>query len=299
MRSDRPLDLLRRRAEAADLAGRLPALQVEARQVANGLIQGVHGRRRPGPGETFWQFRPYQPGDPAQRVDWRQSARGARLFVREREWEAAQAVWLWCDRSPSMAFRSTDLVPRKLERAAVLTLAIGDLLVAGGERIGMLGHADRPSIGRFAIEGVARALGTSGEVERTSPPEGRIARHSRVVLVGDFLQPHAVLERWIEAQAARGVTGCLVQVADPAEESFPYSGRVLLEGLERDGDRLVENAATLAERYRTVWAAHRASLADLARRRGWVHLLHRTDQPPSLALVALWQALSLPARGSA
>ncbi len=52
-------------------------------------MHGVHGRRQAGPGETFWQFRPFVSGEPAARVDWRRSARENRAFVREREWEAS------------------------------------------------------------------------------------------------------------------------------------------------------------------------------------------------------------------
>jgi uncharacterized protein (DUF58 family) len=84
---------------ALNLAGRMPRLVLEARRVAATLSHGIHGRRRSGIGETFWQFRPFVTGEAAQRVDWRRSARDDRLYVREREWEAAQNVWLWIDRS--------------------------------------------------------------------------------------------------------------------------------------------------------------------------------------------------------
>ncbi len=67
-------------------------------------MHGVHGRRRAGPGENFWQFRPFASGEPANRIDWRRSARGAQAFVREREWEAAQTLWLWFDRSADHEF---------------------------------------------------------------------------------------------------------------------------------------------------------------------------------------------------
>ncbi|WP_222182200.1 DUF58 domain-containing protein [Geminicoccus harenae] len=299
MRSEPQRDPLAQRAEAAGLAARLPALQLEARRIAAGVVQGVHGRRRAGPGETFWQFRPYQPGDPAQRIDWRQSARGSRLFVREREWEAAQAAWLWCDRSPSMTFRSSHAVPRKLERAAVLMIALGDLLVDGGERVGVLGHDERAVVGKTVASRILRALGSSEPLAQDAHlPADRIPAHARAVLFGDFLHPPELLRDWLRPHVAHGVRGVLVQVVDPAEETFPYEGRMVVEGMEGDGRRLVENAAELGRRYRTVWQAHRQSLAEAAGRLGWIHILHRTDQPATVALVALWQALALPTAGS-
>ena len=109
-------------AEAARLSEVLPHLVVEARHVAAQLQLGIHGRRRPGPGEEFWEFRPFIAGESAQRVDWRRSARDDKLFVREREWESASAHWLWLDLSPSMHFASKIAVRPKRDRAS-FTLA--------------------------------------------------------------------------------------------------------------------------------------------------------------------------------
>ena len=95
------------RREATTLSARLPSLVIAARRVAQTVRHGVHGRRRAGSGETFWQFRPFLSGEPSSRVDWRRSAREERAFVREREWEAAHTVWIWFDRSPSMQFASS------------------------------------------------------------------------------------------------------------------------------------------------------------------------------------------------
>ena len=55
--------------KAEDLAAGLPPLLVAAERVASTVSQGVHGRRRVGQGETFWQFRRYQPEDSTQLID--------------------------------------------------------------------------------------------------------------------------------------------------------------------------------------------------------------------------------------
>ena len=95
-----------RAAKARTLAETMPRLILEARRIAATVIHGLHGRRRAGPGENFWQYRRFLSGEPARRVDWRRSARDEHLYVREQEWEAAHTVWIWPDRSPSMAFAS-------------------------------------------------------------------------------------------------------------------------------------------------------------------------------------------------
>ena len=127
------------RREVTTLSGRLPNLVIAARRVAQTVRHGVHGRRRAGSGETFWQFRPFLSGEPSSRVDWRRSAREERAFVREREWEAAHTVWIWFDRSPSMQFASSLSRASKVDRAVLLALAFADLCVRGGERAGLLG----------------------------------------------------------------------------------------------------------------------------------------------------------------
>src|SRR5262245_38450720 len=101
---------------ARKIADAMPRLILEARRVASTVIHGLHGRRRAGPGENFWQYRRFVSGEAAQNVDWRRSARDDHLYVREREWEASHTIWIWPDRSPSMNFKYSLAVESKDER---------------------------------------------------------------------------------------------------------------------------------------------------------------------------------------
>src|SRR5690242_12998473 len=121
---------------ARTLASSMPRLILEARRVAASIIHGLHGRRRAGPGENFWQYRRFTSGEPAAAVDWRRSARDDHLYVREREWEASHTIWLWPDRSPSMEFAQGSEWS-KLDRALVVSFALAEVLVQGGERVGI------------------------------------------------------------------------------------------------------------------------------------------------------------------
>src|SRR6187455_3788906 len=106
--------------QGRSLAAAMPRLILVSRRIAATVIHGLHGRRRAGPGENFWQYRRFLSGEPARRVDWRRSARDGVLYVREQEWEAAHTVWLWPDRSPSMAFTSQLANESKLSRTLVI-----------------------------------------------------------------------------------------------------------------------------------------------------------------------------------
>src|ERR1700685_3147503 len=99
---------------------------------------GAHGGRTAGIGKNFCQFRRYASADSVSAIDWRQSAKSQHLFVREREWEAAQTVWLWRDGGANMDFASSPQGHHvtKKARADLLLLALASLLVRGGERVG-------------------------------------------------------------------------------------------------------------------------------------------------------------------
>ncbi len=278
------------RAEA--LAASLPPLLVAAERVAATVSQGVHGRRRVGQGETFWQYRRYQWGDPASSIDWRQSAKSQPLYVRETEWEAAQTVWLWRDSSASMAYRSTDRLPAKGERADLLALALASLLVRGGEHVALMGSGLPPGTGRATLSRIAESVESRRVITGSLPAIEALPRYARTVWIGDFLEPLEDVQTAIANFAARGVRGHLLQILDPAEETLPFGGRVEFEGPEAEGRVLIGRVESIRSGYRDELAAHRRGLEALARQSGWTLATHHTDQPPETPLLSLFLALS-------
>lgn len=275
--------------DAHALAERLPDLLVEADRIAQTVAHGIHGRRRAGPGETFWQFRTYEQQDSAQLIDWRRSASSDHLYVREREWEAAHTVWLWPDLSPSMAFKSHLSAVTKRDRALVLMLAASELLVRGGERVGLLGLT-LPTSSRRAATRMAEAIATHPDAPQLvsgRPSAIRVSRHSGLILISDFLDPIDELRESIEILAAGGATGHLVQVLDPAEETLPYEGRTEFLALEGGTSWIADRAESLRTRYQARLKAHRDELQALATRLGWTFLVHHTDRPPTEPLLTL------------
>lgn len=276
------------------LAKRLPALLVEASRVAQTVAHGIHGRRRAGPGETFWQFRQYGTSDAAPMIDWRRSASSDHLFIREREWEAAHTVRLWPDLSKSMVFRSHLSTDTKRDRAMVLAFAIGELLVDGGERVGLLGGA-APSAGRKTISKIALAIARSqaeGREFPSLPPRATLSRFSECILFSDFLDPPDMLAPVLENIAAQGVRGHIIQILDPAEETLPYNGRVEFSGVESAERMLAPRVEDLRKAYVDRLTSHKEAIIQLARRLEWSYLLHHTDRPAGEALLALHTHLS-------
>lgn len=276
--------------EALSLARRLPSLLVAAKEVAATVMHGVHGRRRAGAGETFWQFRPFVFGEASSRIDWRRSARDDRLYVREREWEAAHTVWIWCDRSPSMGYVSGLALQPKIDRGLVLGLALADLLVRGGERVGILGltraFASRNIVERLSERMVEETI-RPGHIPSELPPADALAPRTQAVVIGDFLSDPDDIARAIHGMASRGARGHLVMIADPVEETFPFAGHVEFRDVDTSARLRVGEAQSFRDDYVTRLKLHRERIREIAASRGWTFAVHRTDRPASEALLAL------------
>ncbi len=285
-----------RRAEA--VGARLPPLLVAAERVASTVAQGVHGRRRVGQGDSFWQFRRFVAGDPIARIDWRQSAKSGRpvpdgWFIRETEWEAAQTVGLWCDTSASMRWHSRATPIEKRERAELLLLALASLLLRGGERVLLMRDGARPVSGRGGLDRLAQDLAGAAADDAGMPPQLPLPRHASVVLFGDFLSPLAEIQAMVGRLAAVPVTGYLLQILDPAETLLPYAGRIRFRGLEREGDTLIPRVETVRDEYARRLKAQQDGLAAICTAAGFGFGIHRTDHPPEAALLTLYAALGV------
>jgi len=272
--------------DGRSLAAAMPRLILEARRVAATVIHGLHGRRRAGPGENFWQYRRFVSGEPAARVDWRRSARDDHLYVREQEWEAAHTVWIWPDRSPSMAFASPLVRDTKLYRALVIALALAEILVEGGERVGIPGLM-RPTGSRSVIERMAEAIVHDRSERLSLPPNFAPSPLAETVLLSDLWSDIGDVRRTLVQLAVGGARGHVVQIVDPAEETFPYWGRIEFVEPEGAGRITAGRAETWRSGYAERIKRHRAEIRSETDRLGWSFIIHRTDRPPSELLLAL------------
>ncbi|EFL89049.1 DUF58 domain-containing protein [Ahrensia sp. R2A130] len=280
-------------ARARARAALIPDLLIDAHTIANTVTAGWHGRRKRGSGDTFWQFRPYDTGESMARIDWRRSARDdTGIFVRDQEWESAHTVWVWADSSSSMLYKSELGHVSKQSRALVLALAAGDVLARSGERVGWPG-VTRAVASRNGAERIAAQLMAAKEMPEF-PPLQDVRNRSELLLVSDFLAPmDETLER-LSTIARRGVRGTLLQIIDPAEERFPFTGRTRFEDPSSGAKLTFGRAETLRDDYTRIFAARKQALSDHCRRLGWHHVVHHTDELASTALVAVHTRLTLP-----
>jgi uncharacterized protein (DUF58 family) len=290
--------------QASDLAARLPHLAMEARRVVS-AIYGMHGRRKAGAGETFWQYRPYAQGESARHIDWRRSSRDDRLYVREREWEAAHAVYLWWDRSRSMDFGSSLSPCRKIDRAFVIGFAIADILVDAGESVGLL--ADKSLGGmparssRYIVRHLVQALTHEHTPDNTKdqnmhcddlPPAHRLHAHTECLLLTDALSDPVLFGQRLRLLSEQGARGHVVHLIDPVEETFPYTGEVVLTETEEQLEWHAGDARAWGDEYRQRFARHQAEIQQACVDVGWTYIRHHTDHPATQAALPLMLALA-------
>jgi uncharacterized protein (DUF58 family) len=275
---------------ARTLADQLPNLLLAAERLAFAAAPGLHGRRRGGAGDSFWQFRDWQSGEDAKRIDWRRSARSDRFFYKEREREVPASIALSLEDTPSLDFQSSPDVPTKRGRATILLLALAAILLRAGERVAIAG-ATPPIAGIHALQTLASALVTRGSAGFLSGGSAgflsggstALDPRARRIRFGDFLAPNPAFN------APPG--GAIVQILDPAECDFPFLGRIIFEGSTNEAPVEASAAEQWREVYKSRLAAHRHVVAQTATLAGQTFLFHRTDNPPTQALYALYQPL--------
>jgi uncharacterized protein (DUF58 family) len=281
------------REQAERLASAYPPLLVRAERIADTIVIGMHGRRKSGAGEDFWQYRAYSPGDPAAGIDWRKSARSDRILVRENEWAATNTLYLWIARNPGMAYRSRSTEVTKYQRAALIAATLAVLAVKAGERVALTGSPHPPGHTRTTLVRLTHWLGEAECTDEAAalPPESAGHRHATAMFIGDFLQPSAVLGERLRALADAGIKGHIVQVLDPDEENFPFTGRTEFREFAGSGRLLAGRAEALRPAYVDRLARHREAITELTRRLGWSFMRHNTGRPVHSILLALYALL--------
>ncbi len=285
--------------EGRSLAETMPRLILEARRIAATVIHGLHGRKRAGPGENFWQYRRFLSGEPARRVDWRRSARDEHLYVREQEWEAAHTVWIWAGPLALDGVHARTLAQEsKLDRTLVVAFALAEVLVQAGERVGMPGLM-RPTGSRNVLDKMANAILHDVTQRASLPLAFAPSALAEIVVVSDFWSPMAEVRKTLAQLSSTGAHGHTVQIVDPAEETFPYSGRVEFVEPEGGGSITAGRAEAWKADYETRVARHRAEIRAETDKLGWSFAIHRTDRPATELLLALHARMGAPPPGAA
>ena len=282
--------------QAQNLALRLPDLLLSAERIANTIIAGEHSRKRAGRGSKFWQYRLAVSGESIQSIDWRQSAKSDRAYVRETEDETVQTLCLWCDHSRSMQWKSNPNFMSKQEQAFLISLTISHLLLGSGERLRLLcNHQEVENFsGIYKFPSLAFALTRPRKENDEDLPELNLfLPNAWNILVSDFLYPIEQLEKFLKGLSQRPNRSLLIQIYDPAEQMLPFQGRTRFSGLEDEEPIIFSNVGSLSKTYEKLWIDHQQQLKDICAKTGYHLLSHRLDYSPIQTLLQAWNILSV------
>ena len=261
---------LQRRPEVAAVR----ELALAAAALVTGLRHGRHAQPLVGAGPEVWGVRPYRQGDDAAQVDWKRSARGDRLYSRERADTSHTQAVLIVDGSQSMAVGHRAGEASKFEIAQVIAAALGTVLVEQGDTVGLyaatapetwLGPGGGAHHGHVIIEALAQ-LAASGDGRPSSAVAAVVARLRRpsllVVLSDGWDGPE--YPSALRHAAAVGHDVAVLTTTAPGDRQIAARGVVELEDAETGEVRGVEGAA-LSDAYAEAAAGHYRAL-DVALR---------------------------------
>ena len=277
--------LLNLRSTSEQTASKVPDIKTAAIQTAFQILHGHNPKRKAGSGEAFWQFREYQHGDLPREIDWRQSAKTDRVYIRQKELHTAQTCLFWCKQNADMDFASDASRSSKKFNASVLALALALVHARSGEVVGYAGR-QRPGHSEKALTQLEQAL--LQDTQESLPGSFQISRHSTFYGFSDFLEPIENIEEALSSAAKSTRNGWLVQVLDPAELDLPYQGRVLFEDMQAQNRNLINNAGDIRSEYRQRIQAHIEQIQKLCARWGWRYVLHRTDMSFKFTAMKIW-----------
>ena len=267
----------------------LPALLLDSRRIASALYNGNHHLKRSGQGYDFWQFRPYQPGDDPRRIDWRQSARGDSILLREKEQSNMQTALVYVDNTPSMRYGQKSPHAFLCAASTINALAMGNerfgLLEQSGSDIG-LGHSKShcERVIAFLQDKMVRP-------SQTLEIRQHIPQNCCAIFISDFLSPLHEIQATLKILAQRCSRVIALQILDHDEVHFHFSGHTVFTDMQQIHNRDFDAAETIADHYKSKLRSHLNAFDSLCRHYNITHLFHETGQPVENAAKDLWQAL--------
>lgn len=272
----------------------LGSMGVRARAVLEGVIAGTHRNPHRGSSVEFAEYKEYAPGDDVRHIDWRAYGRIDRYYVKQFEDETNTRVFLLLDASGSMDFAFED-APTKLLYASTMVAALAHLFQRQSDAPGLLVFDERPgswlppSTKRTQIDDICRVLDRAPGSGRTSVPEAlrrvaeRVHARSVVVLVSDLMDTSEDMLKLARVLRQRGMEVVLFHVLDRAEWTLPFEGLTLFEGMESEGELLVD-PDDVRDTYQSLVRAHVDAIEAECMRGDLEYFRTYTDNPMELVL---------------
>jgi len=273
------------------ILSRIGNLELLARTVVDGFINGMHRAPYFGASIDFAEHRGYVAGDDIRRVDWRLFARTDRFYVKQYEADTNTNFCVLLDISKSMGFKSRTV--SKLDYASFLAACLAYLAHRQRDRVGIITFDSDivthvpPSAKHFNV-----LLHTLDRAKAERPgnlagPINKVAEHFRrrsvIVLISDFYEDPDVILDAIKPLRFLGNELLVFHVLDPAEVNFDYDDASSFEDLE-SGEQLPIVPESFGDEYRKLIAGHITALTTKFSEHRIDYTMMNTAEPLDRAL---------------
>ncbi len=246
---------------------RIGNLELVARSVVDGFINGLHRAPYFGASIDFAEHRGYVAGDDIRRLDWRLYARTDRYYIKQYEADTNANFSVLFDISRSMSFGSDGV--SKLEYGCFLAACMAYMAHRQRDRVGIVTFDSEvvthvpPSAKHFDVLLHTLDRAKAERPGKLAAPLDKIAEHfkrrSVVALVSDLYEEPDVILEALKPYRFLGNELMVFHVLDPAELSFPYTDASRFQDLESGEEVPVVPEAAVAK-YRELMNAHIESL---------------------------------------
>ena len=275
---------------------KVSSMELVARQVMDGYVQGMHRSPHVGFALDFAQHRAYVPGDDIKRIDWRVYAKADRYFIKQYEVSTNLRAHVVLDASGSMAYQGASDAMSKFRYAQFVAACLCYLVLHQQDSAGLVtfDSAVRQFVPAKAnpthLIRLLRTLDeTRPEKESALAPilhevADRVPRRGMVIVISDLFDRADAIVDALHHLRYRRHEVLLLQVMADDELTFPFRTWSLFENLERAGHRLRLDPATTRAAYLDNLARHRKAVRDAAGKLNVSHVLLNTAEPFDAAL---------------
>jgi uncharacterized protein (DUF58 family) len=241
-----------------EAVSRIARLELQARNVVEGFLSGLHRSPYFGQSVEFVQHREYVAGDDPRRIDWKVWSKTDKYYIKQYEEETNLRCTLLVDVSESMQFGTQAMT--KYEYACAVAACLAYLLLRQQDSVGLTSFdaavraAVPPRSKRNHLHAVLAALDAQNPAEKTdiygilAQVADAQSQRGMIVLISDLFVPRDGLFKGLKLLRHRGHDVMLFNIMDDEELDFNYSGTTRFEGLEQMGE-LVCDPRALREGY--------------------------------------------------
>lgn len=273
---------------------RLDSIELRARGIVEGFLQGLHRSPFVGFSVEFASHREYAPGDDLRHVNWKLYARQKRLYVKEFDAETNLNLYLILDISRSMDCANTGV--SKLVYGSALAAALAHLALKQRDAVGVMLYADRvlahlePKARPQQLDEVLRTIAVTearpvSAAKRALQEAAELARHrGLVVIISDLFDDLDDIVQGLEHLRFKQHEVLLFHLFDPWERHLPLDGHIRFTDMET-GEEVTTQADGIREEYRRRLDRWCSDIDAECLNRGIDRLELCTDEPLDKALL--------------